>query len=99
MDGEWFGGTVAGDETAQFPARRFNGNKYFARRRRKPFREYLEVIDERFHLRLHLFALRRDDARRIRLDRTFILDLFESLPDDLQAFAPFRDANQVPRAS
>src|SRR5215471_1297656 len=54
--------TVARDETTEFTARRFNGDVSFARRRGKSFGENFEVVDERFHLRLHLFALRRNDT-------------------------------------
>src|SRR6185312_11609216 len=34
------------------------------------FRDDLEVIDERFHLRLHLLAIGKHNLRRIRLYRT-----------------------------
>src|SRR5215472_7786788 len=59
----------------------------------KTLGENLEVIDERFHLRLHFFALWRDNPRRFGFDRPLVLDLVHGLPDDFQAFAHFRDAN------
>ncbi len=48
--------SVTGDEATQFAARRFDGHEGLTRRRRKSLREDLEVVDERFHLRLHFFA-------------------------------------------
>ena len=72
-------------------------DKRFARRRRKSFRENLEMVDERFHLRLHFLALRRNDARCFGLDRAVIGDLVHGLADDFQALAHFRDAHQIPR--
>ena len=88
---------IAGDETAQLAARRFHGDKRFARRRRKAFRENLEMVDERFHLRLHLLALRRNDARGVGLDRALVGDLVHGLANDFQALAHLRHAHQVPR--
>src|SRR6516162_7675898 len=50
---ERFGRTVAGDEASEFSARRFDCDVGLAGCGRKSFGENLEVIDERFHLRLH----------------------------------------------
>src|SRR4029077_12633788 len=52
MRAQRFWRAVAGYKAAQFATRRFHRHKSLAGRRRKPFREYLEVVDERFHLRL-----------------------------------------------
>src|SRR2546422_2636958 len=44
---------IAGDKAAKLSARRFDGDVGFAGRGRKAFGENFEVVDERFHLRLH----------------------------------------------
>src|SRR5207237_5885179 len=62
MHAKRLGRTVAGHEAAQLAARRLHGNKRLAGLRRKSLSENFEVVDERFHLRLHFFALRRDDS-------------------------------------
>ena len=67
--GSGFGDAVAHDEVAQFAARRFDRLTNFALRDAKTFGHDLEVVDERFHLRLHLFAIRQNDARRVGPDR------------------------------
>src|SRR5580704_4293052 len=88
---------VAGYKTAQFAARRLHGHKSLARRRRKPFRKNFEVIDERFHLRLHFFACWRHDAWCIRPDRAFVGYLGHRLPRDIQALPHLRHAYHVAR--
>src|SRR5215468_8793584 len=58
---------IAGDEATKLATRRFHGDVGLAGRRRKTLSENLEVVDECFHLRLHFFALRWNDARRLGL--------------------------------
>ena len=90
---------VAHYEVAHFAARRFDALIDLAGRRRKSFGENLEVIDQRFHLRLHLLALRRNDARRVGLDGAFRRNFAHGLANNLQAFAHLRHAHQVPRVA
>src|SRR5216683_6282068 len=88
---------VAGDENAQLAPRRLDGHENLARRRRKSLRENLEVVDERFHLRLHLLALRWNDAGRFGPHRTLRRNLLDRLADDLQALAHLRNSDHVAR--
>ena len=55
------------------------------------------MVDERFHLRLHFFAVRRNDSRRFGANRAFRGNLVDHLANNLQAFAHFRDANDIAR--
>src|SRR5690349_19139192 len=87
---------VARHVASQFASRRLHRRESVSRRRRESFREYLEVVDERFHLRLHLFPLRRNDSRRFRFDRSGVRDFRHGLLDDLQALPHFRHADHVP---
>src|SRR5579859_6514241 len=96
MRAQWFWRTVAGYKAAQFAAWRFHGHKSLAGRRRKPFRKNLEMIDERFHLGLHLFARWRHDARRVRPDWPLMADLRHRLAGNLQTFPHLGDADHVP---
>src|SRR5215471_20481294 len=86
---------IACDVATQLTSRRLNRYVGVARRRGKALRKDLEVEDESFHLRLHLFALRRDDPWRFRLDRTGFRNFVHRLLDDLQAFADLRDAQHI----
>src|SRR5438876_823177 len=86
---------VAGDEYAEFPARRFDRDVRLARRRRKAFREDLEMVDQRLHFRFHLFPLWRHDAGRVGFDGSIGWNFVYRLTNDFQALAHFRDANQI----
>src|SRR5579863_8300998 len=88
--------TIARDEAAQFATRRFDRRIRLTRWWREAFGENLEVVDERFHLRLHLFATGRDDARRFGAERPFRREFVDRLANDLQALAHFRDADEIP---
>ena len=55
------------------------------------------MVDERFHLRLHLLALRRNDAGRFRSYRPFRRNLLHGLADNLQALAHLRNPDHVAR--
>src|SRR5579884_2986756 len=96
MHAQRFRRAVAGHKAAQFSPRRFHGHKCLARRRRKSFRENLEVVDQRFHLRLHLLALRRHDAWRFGPHWTFVRNFVQRLLHDAQALPHLLDANHVP---
>src|SRR5437879_8128120 len=56
-----------------------------ARRRRKTLSEDLEMVDERFHLRLHFLAIRRHNPGRFRADGALGRDLRHGLADDLRS--------------
>src|ERR1700744_2611453 len=87
--------TIARNEAAEFAAWRFDRRVRFTRWRSKTLGENLEVVDERFHLRLHLFAARRNDARRFGAKWPFRRHLVNRLANDPQAFAHFRDTYQI----
>src|SRR5580698_6641646 len=89
--------TVACEEAAEFAARRLDRRVRFTRRWRKSLGENFEVVDERFHLCLHLFTSRRNDARSFRAERSFRGKLLHRLADNLQALAHLRDADEVAR--
>src|SRR5260370_1412164 len=88
---------IAGDENAQLAPRRLDGHENLARRGRKSLSENLEVVDERFHLRLHLLALGRNDAGRFRSHRTLRRNFLHRLADNLQALAHLRNSDHVAR--
>ena len=46
------------------------------------------MVDERFHLRLHLLAIRKHDLGRVRFDRSFRHSI-ERLPHDIDRLAQF----------
>src|SRR5438045_852576 len=60
--------TVADNVVSHFAARRFDCLIDLTLGYPKSFSDDLEVVDERFHLRLHLLAVGQDDLRGIRLD-------------------------------
>src|SRR6266849_5600648 len=99
VNAQRFGRAVAGDETAEFAAWRFDGDKDLAGRGRKALGENLEMVDESFHFGLHFFALRGDDAGRVRLNGSLVGNLSERLADDFYALAHFRDADEITRVT
>ena len=63
------GRAVAGHVIPHLAARRFYCLVHFALGNGKSFGHDLEVIDERFHLRLHLLPIRKHNLRRVSFDR------------------------------
>src|SRR5438309_7433277 len=59
------GGAVTDHVIAHFTARRLNRLIDLTRRYSKAFRHNLKVIDEGFHLRLHLLAIGENDLKRV----------------------------------
>ena len=83
-----FRGPVAHDVISDLAARRFDALVHFAGGNAEAFGDDLEMIDERFHLRLHFFAIRQDHVRRVGLIRTG-RHPFQRLGDDLRALPHF----------
>ena len=88
--------SVAHDVVADLAARRFDRLIHFAGRNAEAFGHDLEVIDERFHLRLHLFALRQHHLRRVGLPGAF-RHPFQRLLDDARALPHLFQAHAIPR--
>src|SRR5262249_6474531 len=91
----WLRGAIADHVIAHLAARRFDSLINFARRHRKALSNDLKVIDERFHLRLHLFAIRQHYFRSIVLDWSFG-HAIERLLHDSNGFAQLLDAANIP---
>ena len=79
-------GAVADHVISHFAARRFYRLINLALRHGKAFRNNLKVIDERFHLRLHLFAIRKNHMRGVGFNRPF-RHAFNRLLHDADRFA------------
>src|SRR5258705_8079465 len=95
MAAQWFRRAVAGNVATEFATRRFDRYVGISRRWRKALSENFEMVDERFHFSLHLFALGRNDARSLGADGALISDFGHGLFDNFEAFANLRDANHV----
>src|SRR4029077_14532867 len=87
---------IAGNVTAEFPTRRFDGNVCISRRWRKALGENLEMVDESFHFSLHLFAFGRNDARSLGTNGALISDFRHGLFDDFETLANLGNADHVP---
>src|ERR1019366_7375634 len=71
--------SITDDVIAHLAARRFYRLIYLARRHGKAFRDDFEVVDERFHLRLHLFAVGQHYPWSVGLDRKKMKTQMEAL--------------------
>src|SRR6476659_3529326 len=80
------GSAVADDVVGQFPARRFHHLIDRAFGHPETFGNDFEVIDQRFHLRLHALAVRQYHMWRVRLPRSGG-HAVERLPYDAHALA------------
>src|SRR5436190_7753580 len=81
---------------AEFALRRLDGGVHLPCRNVDSFAEELEVMNELFHVLLHLFARRRCDLVVRRDDGSWIYaQPFDALPDDPIRLAHFLDAHQI----
>ena len=81
---------------AELAFRRLDGRVRLARRYGEAFGEQLEVVDQRFHVVLHLGAGRRSDLEVAQHHRAGILaQPLHALLDDLVRLAHFLDAHEV----
>src|SRR5579864_6214005 len=90
------GSTVADNVVSDFSAGRFDGLVNLTGGHSEALGHNLEVIDQRFHLGLHLFAIGQNHVRRIGLPRP-VGHPFQSLRDDARALAHFVQTDAVPR--
>src|SRR5690242_12900560 len=91
-----FCSTVANHVVAHFPAWRLNRLVDLTFRDGKAFRNNLEVIDEGFHLRLHLLAFGQDYLRSVSFDRS-LWHTVDRLLHDRNGFAQLADAAHIAR--
>src|SRR5260370_36093973 len=94
MDAHGLGRAVADHVVAHLATRRLDSLIMLARWNGEAFGHDLEVIDEGFHLRLHLLAVGQNDFRRVGFGWTFG-HAFEGLPGDLARFPHFGHAADV----
>src|SRR5690242_6608378 len=88
------GGAVADHVVAHFAARRFDCLVNLARGHGKALGDDLEVVDESFHLRLHLFALGEHYLGRVGLDAA-LGEASQCLLHNFVGLAQFLDAHHV----
>ena len=96
MNAIGLGRAVGDDVVAHLPARRFNSLIDLAGRHRESFRDDLEVMDQRLHLRLHFFAVGQHDLRRVGFDQPLGHSV-QRLLNHLHALAHFDEPNQIAR--
>ena len=89
------GGAVADHVVADLAARRFDHLVDLAGGHAEAFGHDLEMIDQRFHLRLHLFARRQNHLRRFSLPSA-AGHSGECLFDDFAAFPQLFHAHAIP---
>ena len=89
-------GTVADHVVPHFSAGRFHCLIDLTRWYRKAFRNDLKVIDEGFHLGLHLFTVGKHDSRSVSFYRAFWHPI-QRLPYDRDRFPQFLNAAHVAR--
>src|SRR6185312_781721 len=87
---------VANDVISHLAARRLDRLINLAFGNRKTFRDDLEVIDQSFHLRLHLLAIGYHHFWSVRFNGAF-RHAIEGLAYNLDGFAQLRDAAHVAR--
>src|ERR1700686_4882289 len=87
---------IAGHKNAQLAARRLDRGESLAWRWRKSLGKNFEMVDERFHLRLHFLALGRNDSGRFGAEWTVRSNLVHRLANNLQALAHFRNPDHIP---
>src|SRR5271157_3394567 len=92
------GRAIAHNVIAHLAARRLDGHVHFARRHGESFGDDLKVVDERFHLRLHLLAVGQHDMWSVSLHRTFG-NSFQRLRGNLLRFAELGHAHQISRVN
>src|ERR1700748_3870835 len=94
MDAIGLGGTVGDDIIVHHAVRCFNGAGCLTSRNAEAFGHNLEVMDERFHLGLHLFAIGKDDLWRVCDDMPF-RQAIESLKADLDRLSELLHADDI----
>ena len=88
--------SVAHHVVRDLPARRFHGLIRFAGGHAITLGDNLEMVDERFHLRLHLLAVGQHDMRRVGLPRA-LGHPFQRLFHDARALAHLFYSHLEPR--
>src|SRR5580700_1423545 len=88
---------VAHYKNPQLASRRFDRLVNLARRRSKPFRPNLKVIDEAFDGGFHFLARRWNDPGSLGAERSLGRNLLHCLLNDLDALANLGDAHLVTR--
>ncbi len=88
------GGTVGDDVVVHHAVWRLNGAGRLARWNSKTLSDNLEVMDQRFHLGLHLFAIGEDDLGSVCDDPAFRHSV-QRLQADLHRFAHLLHAKYV----